>query len=51
MFLALLLLNIFHPGHFMSGPQYDIPGRKERKLRQVYNKLEMDSLGQTVPLV
>jgi hypothetical protein len=31
MLFALVILNIFHPGRVMAGPDSDIPSRKERK--------------------
>ncbi|GAB7353858.1 hypothetical protein MBLNU459_g4219t3 [Dothideomycetes sp. NU459] len=38
MFVALVLLNIVHPGAVMPGKGYDIPGRKERKRQQQIRK-------------
>jgi hypothetical protein len=32
MLIALVLLNIFHPGRIMSGKDSKMPSRKERKL-------------------
>lgn len=32
MLLALVLLNVAHPGRIMSGKTSDMPTRKERKL-------------------
>lgn len=32
MLIALMLLNVVHPGQVMRGQESDIPGRKERKL-------------------
>ncbi len=31
MFIALVLLNIYHPGRVMPGNESDLPSRKERK--------------------
>ena len=31
MFIALVLLNIVHPGKVMAGKESDFPSRKERK--------------------
>ena len=31
MFIALVLLNIVHPGKVMPGKESDFPSRKERK--------------------
>nr|OQO16234.1 hypothetical protein B0A51_17195 [Rachicladosporium sp. CCFEE 5018] len=31
MLIALVLLNIWHPGRLMSGPESNLPSRKERK--------------------
>jgi hypothetical protein len=37
MVVALILLNVVHPGRVMKGKEGDIPGRKERKVRHIYN--------------
>ena len=34
MLLALVLLNVVHPGRLMPGEESDIPGRKQRKAGQ-----------------
>lgn len=39
MLLALLLLNIVHPGSVMNGEGSELPSRKERKAGRV-SKLE-----------
>ncbi|PQE09686.1 RTA1 domain protein [Rutstroemia sp. NJR-2017a BBW] len=31
MFIALVILNVYHPGRVMAGPASDIPSRKTRK--------------------
>ncbi|KAI9650078.1 hypothetical protein NHQ30_000091 [Ciborinia camelliae] len=40
MFFALILLNIFHPGRIMAGPESNIPGRKERKSTLFQTKMQ-----------
>jgi hypothetical protein len=39
MFVALLLLNIMHPGRVMPGKESDLPSRKQRKQEKRYNKV------------
>ncbi|KAF8850075.1 hypothetical protein BDZ45DRAFT_809419 [Acephala macrosclerotiorum] len=43
MLLALALLNAVHPGRVMPGKESNIPGRKERKTKQVYSKMDRES--------
>ncbi|KAF4634116.1 hypothetical protein G7Y89_g3990 [Cudoniella acicularis] len=40
MFIALVLLNVVHPGRVMSGKETDIPGRKQRKAQGLRGKME-----------
>lgn len=39
MFIALVLLNVIHPGRIMPGKESDLPSRKERKAAKRYNKV------------
>jgi hypothetical protein len=41
MLCALVLLNVIHPGRLMPGKENDIPGRKERKAKQISKKSDM----------
>ncbi|KAK6439989.1 hypothetical protein LTR95_003797 [Oleoguttula sp. CCFEE 5521] len=47
MLIALVLLNVWHPGRLMSGPESNLPSRKERKAAK---KSEVQILGR-VPVV
>jgi len=38
MLLALVVLNLFHPGRIMPGKDSDFPSRKERKVKGVCKK-------------
>ncbi|KAG4029822.1 hypothetical protein MFRU_014g01200 [Monilinia fructicola] len=40
MFFALVLLNALHPGRIMTGPESDIPGRRERKGEAFKTKMQ-----------
>ncbi|KAE8447219.1 hypothetical protein EG329_011050 [Mollisiaceae sp. DMI_Dod_QoI] len=51
MFLALVLLNIIHPGRVMAGKESNIPGRKERKSKQLYTKTDRESLGENLQVL
>jgi len=53
MLLALALLNVVHPGRVMAGKESNIPGRKERKTKQVYSKMDRDasSLGENMQVL
>jgi hypothetical protein len=46
MLLALVLLNVVHPGRVMKGKESDILGRKDRKaIKGRCNKFELQALG------
>ncbi|KAJ5627410.1 hypothetical protein N7528_004837 [Penicillium herquei] len=38
MFIALVMLNVIHPGRLMPGKESEMPGRKQRKQMNVYTK-------------
>ncbi|KAJ6008131.1 hypothetical protein N7540_012107 [Penicillium herquei] len=38
MFIALVMLNVVHPGRLMPGKESEMPGRKERKQMKIYTK-------------
>jgi hypothetical protein len=38
MLLALIVLNLVHPGRIMPGKGSDLPSRKERRVQGIYNK-------------
>jgi hypothetical protein len=40
MLIALVILNVFHPGRIMRGKESDLPSRKERKAAGMHNKSE-----------
>jgi hypothetical protein len=40
MFLAVVLLNIFHPGRVLVGPESKFPSRKERKREKKVLKMQ-----------
>jgi len=40
MLVALVILNVFHPGRVMRGPNNELPSRKERKVEGVHTKSE-----------
>ena len=42
MLLALILLNVVHPGRIMAGSESDMPSRKDRK-QGIRSKLNIDS--------
>jgi hypothetical protein len=39
MLIALVILNVFHPGRIMPGKESNLPNRKERKVG-IHNKSE-----------
>lgn len=45
MLLALLLLNVVHPGRVMPGKESDVPGRRERKGKGVFTKADRLAMG------
>lgn len=50
MLLALVLLNIIHPGRLMPGKEYDFPTRKQRKAVGKRNIRGRAGIGQSLPL-
>lgn len=40
MLFGLVILNIIHPGRIMPGKESNLPSRKDRKERGIYNKSE-----------
>jgi hypothetical protein len=45
MLIALVVLNVIHPGRIMPGTDGDIPGRKERKQNGILNKSKKETGG------
>jgi hypothetical protein len=48
MLIALVLLNVVHPGRIMRGKECDIPSRKERKL--INRKIKEEHSPQDTPM-
>ncbi|PYH40346.1 RTA1 domain-containing protein [Aspergillus saccharolyticus JOP 1030-1] len=48
MLVALVLLNVVHPGRMMPGKDSDMPSRKQRKKMGVYSKAEIAGWNDTV---
>ncbi|KFY11795.1 hypothetical protein V492_04258 [Pseudogymnoascus sp. VKM F-4246] len=40
MLISLVILNLIHPGRIMPGEESNLPSRKDRKVRGIYNKSE-----------
>lgn len=40
MLIALVILNVFHPGRIMPGKESELPSRKQRKVEGIHNKSE-----------
>jgi hypothetical protein len=40
MLIALIILNVVHPGRVMPGKECDIPGRKQRKAGRISKRVD-----------
>lgn len=50
MFIALVLLNIVHPGRIMPGPESNLPSRKSRKALGKENVKGRATAAESLPL-
>lgn len=46
MLIALIILNVVHPGRLMNSKESDIPGRKERKGGKVCRVVDSEESGE-----
>ncbi|KIM94827.1 hypothetical protein OIDMADRAFT_59993 [Oidiodendron maius Zn] len=51
MLIALVILNVVHPGRIMPNKESDIPSRKERRLHGIQNKSEREINGHSLRVV
>jgi hypothetical protein len=51
MLIALIILNVVHPGRLMPGKDGDIPSRKDRKTNGIHNKSEKENSGNSTQTV